>query len=98
MTKSKRRFREFADGDWRQDSTYIVSRTVYTKKFAWFPIKTESGERIWFKTYYKRQQFWRYHAGDDIGLEEFLGYNCHPEKPTKISSEDYMFRKLAEAQ
>lgn len=72
-------FREFMDGDWRVTDN-LVPNVVYKKRFALFPIKTAMGECIWLKNYYRRQVFW----------SAKFGHGSHPDRPIKISSEDYV--------
>lgn len=41
---------------WKTKPTPNLGETRWVKKFAWFPVETDSGESLWLESYYVKER------------------------------------------
>lgn len=60
---------------WKTKPTPKLGETRWVKKFAWFPVDTDSGESLWFESYYVKERISvRTSLGVDGGGYKYLGW------------------------
>lgn len=65
---------------WKTKPTPKVGDTRWVKKFAWFPVETDSGENLWLESYYVKEV---YMFGD------FMDYFPAWDTPYTVTPEEY---------
>lgn len=78
---------------WRDDPG-LTSHNVYKKRFAYWPVVSSDGIKIWWDNYYAIYTYWMADHGSKIFHEDSMTHN---EFNCYITEAEYLVRKLAES-
>jgi len=83
-------YMDWESPSWRDDQG-LKFQIIYKKKWAFRPIISSAGEKVWLKNYYSVYRVWSSNV-----YEEEDGYS-HTDFIENITEADYIVRKLAES-
>lgn len=73
---------------WKNKPTPKLGETRWVKKFAWFPVETDSGESLWLESYYVKEVYMLFGDFIDYFPAWDTLYTATPEEYDKRMQEE----------